>query len=302
MKKRYLTLLLSLLITSSFGQKIRFTDTTNRWEDVHVSIADNPPDVYHHHNYYGPDTIINSVHYRQLIGADVQHAVFIREDSVLNKVFVFSMFDTTAREEVLMDYNLQVGDTIWHRYDHDTMAHLVSSIDSTMVGSTWHRVWHLNTIVNVGLQSGIPYTVIEGIGCTEGPVFPVIPRSLIEDYWWIYCFSNNNVEPPVNPPVGDNNFNNTTSCHLSVNDILPRNGNAYIIPNPADEKSKIVFPDNVGSGDLYVFNSVGQIVLSTHIHNEQEQIIGKLPNEGLYFYKVLDNITGKVFTGKFIYR
>lgn len=300
MKKLYLTLLMLLLITFSFAQKIRFSDSTNTWEDLHVSIADNPPDLWYHHNHYGGDTIINSMHYRQLLGADAMNPVFIREDTILNKVFLFTHFsDTIIREEVLMDYNLQTGDTIKHTYTYDTMAHVVASVDSTMVGNTWYRVWNFEPVAFP--SSGIPYSVIEGIGCTSGPIFPVWPRPLIEDYWYMYCFSNNNTAPPVNPPVGEGNFNNTSSCHLDVTNTIARPDKVYIVPNPVNEHSKIVFPYTIAEGSLYINNIMGQTVRTSSLQQKQEQTIGILPAKGLYFYILLDKTRGHIFSGKIIY-
>lgn len=296
MRKVYLISVLFLLITiSSAGQKIRFTDSSNRWQIVDGMIGPPPAEIYFA-QYYLFDTTINSFNYRAF-----SPTTFVREDTINGKVYALGSFadQDSFHEELLMDYNLHVGDTIRHKYPHDSMVNVVTSIDSVNINGIWHKVWNMTYVSgNVLFEVG-GYTVIEGIGSDGGPLYPLNPYEF-ENYFVMYCFSNSTGTPPLDHYVGRYHFNNTTSCHLAVNDVLPKRGSATVVPNPANADSKIVLPYPLSSGSLLVYNSIGQTIVNARLYAAAEYRIGQLPSDGLYFFKLIDG-EKRVYFGRFLY-
>jgi hypothetical protein len=302
MKKILLFFYLLLSIKSAcFGQKIRFTDTTNIW-----SVADGfigpPSEVYYFQFQYSGDSVIDSVHYQALIAFPYTHYCFIREDTVKRKIWIRGTFDfdTMSRELLLMDYNLKVGDSISHFYYRDSFICVVNSIDSVLINSVWHKVWEMKYVHgNVLFEVG-GYYVIEGIGSDGGPLYPLDPLEF-ENYWVLYCFSNNNSHPLVSPSQGRYGFNNTSSCHLQVENLSSKHAQIYIVPNPANNTSKIVFPLAIQSGAIRIYNAFGQLVRQESFSNHSQYFIGFLGASGLYYYQVIDANLNQRFTGKFVY-
>ena len=301
--KRTLLIVLFIVFSDlSFGQKIRFTDSVNRWK-VHSKDSEFS-EFYHYENIIG-DTVIGSIQYR-ILSNWVMGTALIREDTIANKVYAKNvhspgpLFDTT--EEVLFDYNLRLNDTFISHANNTIIKFAVTSFDSVLIQGISHKVWKF-------YYSSPPsgdFSVIEGIGCTAHPLYPVmldnfeIARQLI-------CFSNSFGNPLINPPTTDhyfwpiNIFDNSTSCTLSTDQIAQGNKKTTISPNPIDMTSKIVLPYNVTLGKVIVVNDLGQTVINTGFQNKEELLIGdKIKVPGIYYYRATDNNSGAVFSGKFV--
>ena len=143
------------------------------------------------------------------------------------------------------------------------------------------------------------FDVIEGIGCTDDPIFPLFPLNF-EAGTQLFCFNTNSTTPTVSPKVSGY-FDNTTSCTLGVDQITPKSKTTTIYPNPIDETSKIVFSNNISTGSVTVVNDIGQVVLNIPFQNKDDLLIGdKINVPGIYFYRVTDNNNGQVLSGKFV--
>jgi len=299
MKRGLLIAVLSFLYISSFGQKIHFSDSTNLWHWYTWSsaIIFTP---YYYDDIYLDDTLIYGTNYK-ILDHDWT-TVFIREDTVVRKVFTInsSTPDTDTTEQLLYDYTLNLGDTF--RTHHS--VHFVSAIDSVLINSIWHKTWHLH-----GFSTDITgsflndYDVIEGIGCVNDPCFPIWPFTF-ETETDLSCFSNRGTTPPLSHMVGPY-FNNITSCSftfgLSIYNVAAITNAAQLYPNPIDNTSKIVFPYSISSGDLVIINDIGQAVINMPIQNKEEVLIGdKIKVPGIYYYRVTDNLSGQVFSGKIL--
>lgn len=159
MKKATLILLFTLAAFSSFGQKIRFSDSTNvwryyRWSDVIVGFVPYPEND----SYFG-DTIYHGTKYQKLTNSFFSGDIFIREDTILKKVFAVDIFYDSI-EQLLYNYNLNVGDTFKCHY----AIHIVTSMDSVIINAIWHKTWHLEAVPG-GTTAPYEYYVVEGIGC-----------------------------------------------------------------------------------------------------------------------------------------
>lgn len=299
MKKANLILLFALATFSSFGQKIRFTDSTNVWEILNIvtDATTGPFAGYELLNDTG-SLIFDSKKYRRI------SLSYVIEDTINNKVFI-RYFNTMTgsldtSDELLYDYNWAVGDTV--RYFHPgwhSSVYWVAAIDSTQINSIWYKVWHFE-------GSGPSYNVIEGIGCTNKFDYPVNPYPPFEFSSQLICFSNQRATYPLSNPIsswgvlGDIYLNNTTSCDnpLGIKDVSKHKTELY--PNPIDNTTKIAFPYNV-SGSLIILNVIGQAVVNLPFTNKNELLIGdKITSPGLYYYRMTDEQGGKVFSGKFV--
>ncbi len=300
MKKILLAFVLLTLASSSFAQKIRFSDSTNVWHVYQDGINGN---YVHTLNYTGTTTI-HSVVYRKIDEfasgtssfAITECPCLIREDTLANKVFIVKPTAIDTAEQVLMDYNLRVGDTL---KGNNTSTYTVASLDSVSINSRWYKVWHLTSPAGGTYND---YTIIEGIGSIPILWFPVDTEATFENQFLLTCFANNGTTPFVSPLV-DGYFDNATSCTLSVNDINTKSKTANVSPNPISRDSKITLPYSISSGTLVVLNDIGQTIISTTFQHKDELLIGdKIVTPGIFFYRVTDKGTGNVFAGKVICR
>lgn len=300
MKKTFFSFIFAILAFTSFAQKIRFSDTTNVWREI--AMYDWPPDYNDYECRYQCDTIRGGIKYQILRGSVwTSGEVLIREDTSASKVYVTILgggCDST--EHVLYDYDWQVGDTII-RDVREHYVHVISAIDSTLANSIWHKVWHFQAISASSGSSSIGtknFDVIEGIGCTDDPIFSLFPMNF-EAASKLYCFSDQFGTPSVNPKVSGY-FDNGSSCTLGANQFTKKK-EALIIPNPVGQTSKIILPSNILSGALAVINDVGQTVFMLSFQNKEEISIGdKIKVPGMYYYRVTDIINNIAFSGKFV--
>jgi hypothetical protein len=292
--KRLFVILLCVYQMQSFtliAQKIHFTDSTNVWNHLLISYATLPTAYLYDNYYFLADTTIDSQRYRWAnfdIGTGT--GSFVREDTILKKVYIRQSHADTTRDTdiVLMDYNLAVGDTFVVEY-YDTFNHYryrVSSIDSTLINSIWHKVWHFSFILSGGVIAHY-CDVIEGIGCTEHPVYMLYGHGVMgENLDYVYCFSTHGSSPPVSPPVSF--FDNTSSCIsypalLSLKTVkseLP----SRIYPNPAQS---IVTVESAGKvNKIEIINIWGQKVSGFQWNAVDAAIdVSGLPS-GNYFIRV----------------
>ncbi len=297
---------------SSFGQKIRFTDSTNAWSIVYKSVTLHLSSNTFTQSFNGNIIIDGNVY---VVIGNSGYASYIREDTLANKVY-FRRHWTDINDTVdilLYNYNWKLGDTVKYGTDANRI-YWIDKIDSTEINSIWYKVWHLK-----GCYSYTPsldfihFYVIEGIGCTSG--FDALVNWEFGYFYRLLCFTNSGNSYPLSNPAPtylppymgyDNsmNFDNNTSCNgLGIEQVNSNNNTSSLFPNPIDKTSKIIFPYNITSGKITVANDIGQTILSTTFQNKEELLIGdKIHTPGMYFYHVIDNQNGDIFSGKFVSR
>jgi hypothetical protein len=299
MKKTLFAVLFVLSVSPSFAQKIRFSESTNEW-DIR-DIYGWPMDSVTLSIRYSADTIKGGIRYR-IISPPLGFGglLGIREDTILSKVYVRMLISSGAdtTEQVLYDYNLHVGDTIIRKSVGDSFVHIISHVDSVLINTNWHKTWHFQLLsATTGSKS---FDVIEGIGCTDDPLFPLHPMNF-ESISKLLCFHNASSSPIVSPAVSGY-FDNNISCRLQTDQIVQKENHAIIIPNPIDNSARIVLPSTISSGNLIITNTIGQTIISTSFQNKNELPIGdKIKQRGIYFFRVVDNETNNVYSGKFVY-
>lgn len=300
MKKLKPVLILLLLLTAqvSFAQKIRFTDTTNKWRTYWTG---KPP--MQSYNSYGwvKDTVINSLSYRYL------NYWWVREDTTAGRVYYLR---DDYSEEILYDYNLKKGDTLNCMFLYITTPqyyrHYVKKVDSTLIQGVYHKVWEFAPTKLTGQPQGAAYVVIEGIGCTNAPWRAMRPYY---DLWArekLICFTTQGnivtAQWPASTTTGIDTLINSTTCVLSVATTPATTaGNATVVPNPADETTIIYLAKPIQAGRLTIVNSMGQIVAQLPVTQTDKLHIGQyLQAGGIYYYSIADYQRQEHYSGKLI--
>jgi hypothetical protein len=193
----------------------------------------------------------------------------IRQDTSLRKVFYVPPSEST--EQLLYDFNMQVGDTVQGYLAYWSGGGLydtIVAIDSVLVGNSYRKRWQINYCYDVYL--------IEGIGSTYG-LIEILPQCL-PDHWYysLTCFKQN--EQSLYP---DPNYN----CQLinSVNEI--ENINLTIFPNPSS--GSLFIKTDLLLNEIKIFDLVGNIVFHKNQINQSHLTVDDLPN-GTYFISVTD--------------
>jgi hypothetical protein len=218
------------------------------------------------------DTLINNQTYRQLKTPSVLsfstgncggfHSGYrgaIRNDAANKKVFYVPPTDST--EQLLYDFNMQVGDTLkGYIASFAIQTDTVQSIDSVLVGNTYRKRWIINNCYNVHF--------IEGIGSVYG----LLERSPgcvtdLPDYS-LTCFQQTG---QVIYPTS------TINCQIitSAKTLKNQSHQIQIFPNPSNGSFKINFESN----DIHTINLtdlVGKAILERQVINEQNVNIDRL--------------------------
>ncbi len=311
---KYVLFLLALCISISVqAQKIRFTDTSNKW-----SLLVTGPDAYSALGAasYSGDTIL----YGRKYSVSTNGIPFVREDTITNKIYYLS--DTG--EHVFFDYNLQLNDTfsVVAQYGQDTtdtvhIRHVVQSIDSIQLGNVYHKVWKMNCAGSISWGGCADYTFIEGIGTTSGPSFNIFPL-FFEGCTQIRCFSSKGVYPTCAPsvwlpcggvPLGAFNpmpvswFDNTTSCNYTQGvDNASLTAAPTLFPNPSDKNVVLRIPVQISKAVLQVMDMSGRVVLQQKVEGGKDFPLHLyLQQPGVYLYTVQNAQNGQRWTGKFVF-
>lgn len=300
MKQLCLLFLILLSVLGADGQKIRFTAINNNWLVNQYTI--NP--IISTMGWGYVDTVfVDTLKYYKL------NHVLVREDTVSNRIYTREQVSTPyvdTFEQVLYDFNLKVGDTIelW-KQKSDTNRHFVAKVDSVVINGVYHKLWQYDPLPNnpVGQYS---YIVIEGIGSMGGPLYPLNPVGF-EQHYRLVCFTKNGslVTVPDNDSIpcpygGD--YLSLNTCLLDIEDKVSAKQSAVVIsPHPANSSSVITLPYTLQSGELTIYNTMGQTVRQVSFSNAAKVSIGQSPNAGMYYYKVSDKMNGKVWQGKVVY-
>lgn len=302
---------LAVFSISASAQKIRFTDSRNRWTTQGVTF--DCPTFHSTYSYDLNDTIINSNTYNRIavttvwdpscmIVTSVGH-YYVREDTLTNKVYYLGGASSSAdsSEYVLYDYNLVVGDTITTAMGGTSITDTVVNIDSTSILGVWHKRWtlHGNTEPISGFTRRA-YVVVEGVGSTNGPLFSSFFIGCFEYFEQLKCFSQSGAYPAFVASrqgcigsAGTDSIDNAGDCiALSERITRPLNARYAITPNPASDYinviSTTVFGDNTR---VSVYDITGKCISKTHADGfKNAQTINTSSwSNGLYMVIIQDN-------------
>lgn len=309
------------------AQKIRFTDTSNKWKLLDVGndgplIFGNPlsPDAR-----FQKDTVIAGVSYHLLSSiSQFDGGYAVREDTAAGRLYFRFMqarvgpYITDTGERVFFDYSMRMYDTLRIRYDATHgIAHYVSAFDSLYVGAHVYKKWKMTPLP--GNTQSSEYTFVEGIGCLGGPGWPVF-NLVFEHRGQLRCFTNKGTQPVCFPApllpwwslkvkqgyLAADSFNNTTSCtyKLAPNAVEEINAKVPIIvaPSPGGPEISLILSANIPAGILQITNAVGQILKRVTIKSGKTNIGQYLSAPGVYYYTLQEAATGQRYNGRFIFR
>ena len=243
---------------------------------------------------FSTDTVIGSQTYHKLItpfvksfstgicgGYPVGYKGAIRQDSAARKIFFVP--PSGSAEQLLYDFNMQVGDTIQGYLDYFGLPSTVQFIDSVLIGSTFRKRWNLSCY---GIQ------VIEGIGNTYG-LIEYLPGCATDfPEYTLTCFSQN--EATLYPDI-------TNDCELitSVKSASSKMIVSTLFPNPFSSIATFTLDSEHDKTELKIYNTLGKQVRQQMINALSTTIYRDGLSNGIYFYQVTSE-KGQLTSGKFV--
>lgn len=238
---------------------------------------------------FSGDTMINGKSYRKLKTPYVQcnappsfstdywlgYRGAIRQDSAKRKVYFVP--PSSVSEQLLYDFNMQVGDTIRGYLEPTTSgSYTVQAIDSVMVDNSYRKRWQIKSDY---------YSVylMEGIGSTHGLVEQLPPD--VSDYptYILNCFHDNS-EVLYPDTISD--------CPLitSLKPGVKRENKLVVFPNPFSERTTVKLKTHLKNATLILSDSQNQVVRKINNINGKSITLNRneLP-EGLYFIHLLQD-------------
>lgn len=228
------------------------------------------------------DTVINNLNYQKLSipylqsqstgtcgGYPIGYKGAIREDIPAKKVYIVPPSSNT--EELLYDFNLQVGDTVKGYLESFTGYDVVQSIDSVLVGNSYRKRWDVNNCYFIYF--------IEGVGSTYGLLEP--SPSCVTDFADISlsCFQEN----------GRTLLPDTiTSCNLitSIQEEKVQT-DVRFYPNPFSGSSQIQISQNLINASLTISDLKGRMIKRiANINGDNYTFSASGLAEGIYLARI----------------
>jgi hypothetical protein len=261
--------------------------------------------------------------YPNTSGSYIKLAGGIRNDLATKKVYLYSL--STHTEELLYDFDLQVGDTLFKDRGYGFYHSLLSTDFTALIDTTWvsridsvlmphdglyHKRFNFNTRFKLGNNVLISTDninvngpkikidpLIEGVGIYYNPVRLLY---LFENGWELYpeCMSIdeqtvfNNIT--VNgPPFIKSNLCNSiiTSIHENKEDVT-----ATLYPNPSNGNFELLTND-LKNSFFEINNILGTIILKSKIEKDKTEIELLTQPTGIYFIRIYTP-TGLIITKK----
>jgi hypothetical protein len=177
---------------------------------------------------------------------------------------------TETGEEVLYDFTLVEGDTMYWQSEPYNAHYVVDSIDQIMVGTNdCKRLW-----VNVFNSTSNPVWIIEGVGHQHG----LFPENMMEfENTGDLCYKENDV-----PVVFHNRFGETGVCYVtSVNEGQNQN-DISVTPNPSTGIFQLNLQQRFG---YQVYDLFGKLVDEGNSSGQSTINLSSQPS-GIYLLKV----------------
>jgi len=305
-----LIVILSLFCaTSASAQKIKFCDTSNTWLTTGGYGTDCEWDRT---GRLTVDTLISGQVYKKFryastkmkktgsgCNADAGKGFYIREDQADGMVYYRTPY-MDNQEHVLYNYNLNVGDTIQYSYSiypGGSVADSLVNIDSILIGGVYHRVFDFQNVAGRGYRA---YTVIEGVGCVNHPLYPAFAGACNSFFENLRCFSQSGLVQDFSmrlnscTTLGNSFYINCnyipTTTGLTGIAATDKSGNIY--PNPAGSDFYVRYtPAHNGSISVAAYDLSGRCIYRENHTPSQQPVAIKTSSwkNGSYMVAVRDN-------------
>jgi len=233
---------------------------------------------------FSGDTVIANVTYHKINTPSIQNLGIcntiqqegykgcIRQDTSSRKIYYVA--PDSAAEELLYDFNLQVGDSVqgFLRFNCFTITLAVIDIDSILIGTNYRKRWTTGTAIPYN-----PYNhIIEGIGFETG-LLQQCPESQTDiPFFSLLCFEQDGIT--LYPDT-------LTNCHLidGIKNLLSAS-QTEVFPNPFSHflnvKSKSNQPLKIFLYDISMRKLQQQIFVNDAILNTETL------SKGIYIYEI----------------
>jgi len=231
------------------------------------------------------DTIINAKTYHKLFTPFIQSYIYgscspngitgykgaIRQDTAAKKVFCVLPYEST--EQLLYDFNMQVGDTVKGVLEtYPCPVDTVHAIDSIIIGNSYRKRWLINSCYGI--------YIIEGIGSTAG-LLMASPGCITDaNLQGIICFQENDIT--LYPDTASN-------CQLitSINSVEKNSNKIKAFPNPSNGSFTVAFDQPLNILEIRISDLLGKNVLQKQTENQSNIKINNL-NFGTYIITIFD--------------
>lgn len=228
------------------------------------------------------DTIIQGLTYQKLI---VSHKVTnsigscgaypigykgaIRQDIPERKVYFIP--PASSREQLLYDFNLQVGDTVQGYIEAALIdKDIVISIDSVLIENSYRKRWKINDCYNIYF--------IEGIGSTYGLIENSLGCITDQADFSLSCVQQNGRTIYPNSAINCQNISSISSIHRDFE-------NFTLYPNPYYFQTPLATTEPLMNATLTIFNILGHPVEQLkNIKGSQIQINKDKFTTGMYLF------------------
>ena len=260
-------LLLIIFLTATLGTLAQtsiyrpFPDSNAVWNWQYSAFTCTPFTLFDEEYSYklDGDTLIGSMQYHKIVTPfvqvnntlcgpvnDIGYKGFIRQSIIDKKVYCILPNDSV--EQLIFDFNLQVGDTIPTLEFYPGQCYekiIVTQIDSVWIGGSYRKRWNGSSLI-----------IIEGIGSNWEFLQPLC--EIIDGATGVLtCFTQN----------GSSLYPNTTyNCDLITNlySISSKHSSVNLFPNPFH--TSITVETQVEKSTMKIYNSLGVFVREERIN------------------------------------
>jgi len=233
------------------------------------------PFTLHYYRLQNGDTILNGKTYHKLYRSSdtfSTHAVYVgglRDDTASRKVYLGDI--------LLYDFSVELGDTLYaDLYTHWRNDLLVHSIDSVMIGGSYHRRINLRMAFSP-INDVLPSAWVEGVGnLVRGVVFT--SGTLPNNGMWneLECMHQGG-QPVYHNTTdwdifdGDNSV--SADCPVPYSQAIPEQQTAapaVLYPNPLSGTGRLVLASPSGYTQLVVYDAAGRQIASHELRGKTE--------------------------------
>lgn len=238
------------------------------------------------------DTLINGISYAKVFRDNLPEAMYVREDSAQQKVWI-AFPEDGFQDRLLYDFSVQMNDTVklfFRGNGGDSTEFVVNFIDSVNTAMGFMKRINLQNLDFISNPSSLRW--IMAVGNDEHPFYLSTLHNPFPEYHLI-CNYQSGLK------IYDDGFgtcpNNPPPLDIKESETL----NLTVFPNPANQLVHFRFEGNLGEGKLQIWDINGRnwfkkIDVSTTYGLSIS--VSKWP-QGMYFYQFRMD-SGEMQTGK----